>query len=744
MLRRINHARNQLPHVLEKLRQDAGAAMLQKQPLDNKCLEGIEKLYNSIANANALQEMQVASESLDQILKELKAATKEKNRVEADALAKDAMKEIDVLNKMSKILAAGAEDDFRRNRLLNDAKGMQDTGKLLPPDVDAVFKGVPKAQQQLENHIEEILALNKDMLAAGSVSTQGEILENASAINKALKDLDASKNKADSPLFERNLKTANDRVAPQLKLVNSYADSLQELDQAKDIKSKATALQRAMDKATKDGEALKASYNPAKNMDKDLHEKKFADSLKKVQEANKQLAHACIDAPDDLFDALRGKIVGDEKQLRHAIQAGKPKDIALTAGTLKCDYQDSLFLADMMALDLDDDKLIADLLKSSNDLSIMLSNLLPVTKAYAKEPYPGKAEDEFDELLANMLKGLDHIGGITDNCAPEDLMVAQAKKINDTAKKFTSDIEKGQKVSADSKMKSEKKKVAKQLQLADQVARKADFNPVLQKKMLDGAQNLESLRKDLAKLADAAEKENFSEAALKKVKAKNTELQKQSTELAQLAQQIKQGKIDDEKRKAEEAEKMRLEQERLKAEAEARRLEMLKAMEKPLQVVEEIWEAATAVQEATLGLEEDDSTAGGLVGLARRLAKAMQELSALSKTGTKQQITDLGKKIANMINELQSLVEDASKGCRDPILCQEMRDYGHVAKNFSIQLKIVSGVKANMILESDPDAATALITCCRGMCSSVTELVKLSQIAKLKPMNASTRSLPKK
>jgi hypothetical protein len=46
--------------------------------------------------------------------------------------------------------------------------------------------------------------------------------------------------------------------------------------------------------------------------------------------------------------------------------------------------------------------------------------------------------------------------------------------------------------------------------------------------------------------------------------------------------------------------------------------------------------------------------------LARRLAKAMQELSALSKTGTKQQITDLGKKIANMINELQTLVEDGT------------------------------------------------------------------------------------
>jgi hypothetical protein len=31
----------------------------------------------------------------------------------------------------------------------------------------------------------------------GAISTQGEILENASAIQKALKDLDASKNKPD-------------------------------------------------------------------------------------------------------------------------------------------------------------------------------------------------------------------------------------------------------------------------------------------------------------------------------------------------------------------------------------------------------------------------------------------------------------------------------------------------------------------------------------------------------------------
>jgi len=281
-------------------------------------------------------------------------------------------------------------------------------------------------------------------------------------------------------------------------------------------------------------------------------------------------------------------------------------------------------------------------------------------------------------------------------------------------------------------MKSEKKKIEKQVLLADQVASRCDFNPELAKKVTDGAQKLEQLRKELAKCGEAFEK-NGNEDNLKKLKNKSNELQKQSSLLAQYSQDIKQGKIDHEKHLLREAEKMRQDQERQKQEAEARRLEMLKAIEKPALVVEEIWQAATEVQMATINLEEDNTAAGGLVGLAKQLAKMMQELSSLSKTGTKQQITDLGKKIAEMVNKLQAMIEEACSGCRDPILCQEMRDSGFVAKNFSVQLKIVSGVKANLILIDDPDAATALITCCRGMCGAVADVVKLSQIAKLKP-----------
>jgi len=296
------------------------------------------------------------------------------------------------------------------------------------------------------------------------------------------------------------------------------------------------------------------------------------------------------------------------------------------------------------------------------------------------------------------------------------------------------DVEKGQKIASDAKMKSEKKKIANPIQLADQVAQRCDYNPELSKKLTEGAKNLEQLRSELSKCGNAVEKSPGNEEAVKKLRDKSLALQKQSTLLAQYSEEAKKGKAAYEKQKLIEAERQRQEAERERLEAEARKLQMLKEMEKPALVVEEIWEAATEVRLATVNLAEDNTAAGGLVGLANQLAKMMQELSSLSKTGTKQQITDLGKKIAEMINKLQAMIEEACKGCRDPILCQEMRDLGFVAKNFSIQLKIISGVKANMILENDSDAATALITCCKGMCGSVAELVKLSQIAKLKPI----------
>jgi len=382
-----------------------------------------------------------------------------------------------------------------------------------------------------------------------------------------------------------------------------------------------------------------------------------------------------------------------------------------------------------MGLDLEDAKLREDLLRTSADLAALLNGLVPTTKALAKAPHSTPANREYDDLMKNMVVGLDNLSKITDAAAPEDLMVVNATKITKTAKGYTGDMDKNLPAKAETKLKSEKKKVAKQIQLADQVASRAEaLLPQQATLIVAEAKKLTPLLADLEKAGNAVKSNPSDPEAKKKLKAANTALAKQAALTAQLAQDIKKGKVEAE---AKQAEMIRLAHEARLREEEEKKKKIELAM--PALCIKEIFVAATEITNLTAGLDDDASAAGSLVGLAKLLAKKMQDLAILGKTGKKEDLIALGREIAGLLTNIMKFIEEACANCRDPILCQEMRDMGHVAKNFAIQLKIICGVKANMILENDPDAANALITSSQGICRSVTEIVKLSQVAKLKP-----------
>jgi len=225
------------------------------------------------------------------------------------------------------------------------------------------------------------------------------------------------------------------------------------------------------------------------------------------------------------------------------------------------------------------------------------------------------------------------------------------------------------------------------------------------------------------------------DAALNKEMKKAAQDFKDQADLtAKLARDIKQGKSDAEERHREA---MRLAEEKRRREEEERERERqrkLAEMNMPKgPVVKEIIEAVVSMQEITDKYKIDNTAAGSLLELANKLAIAFQQLASLAKTGTKKDIIMKAREIADLVKTIMKYIEEACQKCRDPLLCQELRDIGQVTLNFATQLKIICSVKANLILEDDPDAAGALITCSRGICKSVGEAVKLSQIAKLKP-----------
>jgi len=259
------------------------------------------------------------------------------------------------------------------------------------------------------------------------------------------------------------------------------------------------------------------------------------------------------------------------------------------------------------------------------------------------------------------------------------------------------------------------------------VADRCTFDPNLGEQLITETNKLDPLLMEVEKKSEVVKKNPSDQKAVKALREAADAFQQQSTKTGELAQKIKHGRKEAEERAKEEARR---------AEEEARRLAEERKMKAAQAVpvgIKEIWMDAQSLLEATQAIKYDNSPIGDLVRLAEELAKLMQQLAAQSKTGTKKDIIMLSRKIADTISNIHTLIGKVCDGCRDQVLNGEMMGQGNVSKNYGIQLKILGSVKANMVLEDDPDTRQSLVICARGLCKSVNDIVSLSQVAKLKP-----------
>jgi len=307
-------------------------------------------------------------------------------------------------------------------------------------------------------------------------------------------------------------------------------------------------------------------------------------------------------------------------------------------------------------------------------------------------------------------------------------MISNATSITKLGKKYAREVE-NDNPNALATLEGVKKKVVKQKELAYAVAKRCDFSEELAGQVVKATIDLSNILL-------------FVENKAKDIKAKPgdknlvTLLQKatndfcdQSTLTGTVAQTVKTAKKEAEERAKEEA---KISEEMAKQEA----AEKQKVASQAVPVgIKEVWMDAqvlvTMISESKL--LEDNTPVGSLVGLADKLARSMQDLATLSKNGTKNQIITLARNVASMVDEISKFITEVAQNCRDPILNREMIDMGHVAKNFAVQLKIICGVKAGLLLEDDKDTAQCLIVCAKGLCRAVGDVVSRAQISKLKP-----------
>jgi len=297
------------------------------------------------------------------------------------------------------------------------------------------------------------------------------------------------------------------------------------------------------------------------------------------------------------------------------------------------------------------------------------------------------------------------------------------------AKKFAREAEQNNPQSLQS-VQALRKKVDKQQQLAHNIAKRCDFAPELGDKVVKATVKMDEILINMDKKAGELRIKPGDKKLISELQKLTVEFCEQTTISGSLAQDVKNAKREAEERAKEEA---RLAEEKAKQEAEAKQRQVPPAI--PVGI-KEVWMDAQQLVDivSQSNLLQDTTPVGSLVGLADKLARAMQELAALSRNGTKNQIINVARQIAGMVDEIGKYINEVAKDCRDPILNREMLDMGHVAKNYAIQLKILCGVKAGLLLDEDKETAQSLILCAKGLCKSVGDVVSRAQIAKLKPI----------
>jgi len=117
--------------------------------------------------------------------------------------------------------------------------------------------------------------------------------------------------------------------------------------------------------------------------------------------------------------------------------------------------------------------------------------------------------------------------------------------------------------------------------------------------------------------------------------------------------------------------------------------------------------------------------------IARMIAAEMEKLSIAAQNNSKADMITSARKIADMISKVQSFSTKIADKCTDPELKKRLLNICKVPKNFAVQLKIISAVKAASG-ENDKTAEAQLVTCAKGLADTVIQTVKAADSASLK------------
>eukprot|EP01113_Clastostelium_recurvatum_P015767 TRINITY_DN1886_c0_g1_i4.p1 TRINITY_DN1886_c0_g1~~TRINITY_DN1886_c0_g1_i4.p1 ORF type:complete len:1752 (+),score=603.75 TRINITY_DN1886_c0_g1_i4:245-5500(+) len=301
------------------------------------------------------------------------------------------------------------------------------------------------------------------------------------------------------------------------------------------------------------------------------------------------------------------------------------------------------------------------------------------------------------------------------NQAPEERIITLGAQMDREFDRLTASVKKGDVAGTESGAAAAVFVAAEQAVLARALARQAS-TPARAQELSSAAAELDKAARLLprvaleaaAKPSDKAKQEAFAQA-VNAMRVANRKL-------------VANGQEERVVRERAEQERVRAEQERLEAERQAR--------ERAKQ--DEMASAALRVQESIKDVKVDNTVWGKLYGTARDIAQLMEQMSAMSAANDKRGMIETARQLAVQSATYVQQAKAAAEKCTDPKLKDQIMIHSQAAKNWAVQLKVITAVKA---ASDDDDASSTraqLVKCAKSLAKEVVSCVDATKIAAIR------------
>jgi len=179
----------------------------------------------------------------------------------------------------------------------------------------------------------------------------------------------------------------------------------------------------------------------------------------------------------------------------------------------------------------------------------------------------------------------------------------------------------------------------------------------------------------------------------------------------------------------EKSERERVEKERVRQEREREEQERI-AREKAKQ--DEVAAAAQKVADSLKDLKVDNTVWGKLYGTAKGIAALMEQLSRAANANDKRGMIEAARELAVLSGTYVQQAKESAAKCTDPKLRDQILIHSQAAKNWSIQLKVITAVKAASEDEDASSARLQLVKCAKGLAKSTVSTVESVRIAAIR------------